>query len=166
MTMSIARLSAQSGLKYLFKTTMMDDVSPAPLNATAYYVKAGTPQGYWLGKGPTGVNRTSREPVTETDAKAIFDHVTHLDTGAPLGRPHGQPTVVETKQGQTEMLAWLREGATKGEFPHVVWGKGKIIFTSGHLKEIAEMREVRATATPTSTPRMIGTRARSQQRIS
>ena len=25
MTMSIARLSAQSGLKYLFKTTMMDD---------------------------------------------------------------------------------------------------------------------------------------------
>ncbi|GAB3560159.1 hypothetical protein GCM10027405_09480 [Arthrobacter alkaliphilus] len=62
--------------------------------------------------------------------------------------------------------AWLREGATKGEFPHVVWGKGKIIFTSGHLKEIAELREVRATATPTSTPRMIGTRARSQQRIS
>lgn len=26
MTMSIARLSAQSGLRYLFKTTMMDDL--------------------------------------------------------------------------------------------------------------------------------------------
>ncbi|MHA7199229.1 MobF family relaxase [Arthrobacter alkaliphilus] len=101
MTMSIARLSAQSGLRYLFKTTMMDDVSPTPRDATTYYMKAGTPQGYWLGNGLIGINRSSGEPVTETDAKAIFDHVTHPDTGAPLGRAHGQPTVVETQQGQT-----------------------------------------------------------------
>ncbi|MFH5879442.1 MobF family relaxase [Arthrobacter sp. NA-172] len=103
MTMSIARLSAQSGLKYLFKTTMMDDVSPTPVDTTTYYMKAGTPQGYWLGSGLIGINRTSGEPVTETDAKAIFDHAIHPDTGAPLGRPHSQPTVVETRQGQTEM---------------------------------------------------------------
>ena len=62
--------------------------------------------------------------------------------------------------------AWLREGATKGEFPHVVWGKGKIIFTSGHLKEIAQLREVRATPASASPPRLIGTRARTQQRYS
>lgn len=102
MTVSIARLSAQSGLKYLFKTTMMDDLTVAPADATTYYMKAGTPQGCWLGSGLPGINRTSGDKVTEADAKAIFDHATHPDTGAPLGRPHGQPTLVKTAQGQTE----------------------------------------------------------------
>ncbi|MBT8163712.1 MULTISPECIES: MobF family relaxase [Arthrobacter] len=101
MTMSIARLSAQSGLKYLFKTTMMDDLTVIPADATTYYMKAGTPQGRWLGSGLQGINRTSGDAATETDAKAIFDHVTHPDTGAPLGRPHSQPTVVQNTQRQT-----------------------------------------------------------------
>ena len=96
MTMSIARLSAQSGLKYLFKTTMMDDLTVTPADATTYYMKAGTPQGRWLGSGVRGINRTAGDVVTETDAKAIFDHATHPDTGATLGRPHGQPTIVKT----------------------------------------------------------------------
>ncbi len=98
--MSIARLSAQSGLKYLFKTTMMDDLTVTPADATTYYMKAGTPQGRWLGQGLQCINRTSEDKVTETDAKAIFDHATHPDTGAPLGRPHGQPTVVQNSHGQ------------------------------------------------------------------
>ncbi|WP_426940130.1 MobF family relaxase [Pseudarthrobacter sp. S6] len=102
MTMSIARLSAQSGLKYLFKTTMMDDLTVTPGDATTYYMKAGTPQGYWLGHGLPGINRTTEDKVTETDAKAIFDHATHPDTGSPLGRPHGQPTVVQNSQGRIE----------------------------------------------------------------
>ncbi|OOP63074.1 hypothetical protein BMF89_07650 [Arthrobacter sp. SRS-W-1-2016] len=102
MTMSIARLSAQSGLKYLFKTTMMDDLTTTPTDATTYYMQAGTPQGIWIGSGISGISRTAGDPVTETDAKAIFDSATHPDTGAPLGRPHGRPTVIETKQGQTE----------------------------------------------------------------
>ncbi|MET3161872.1 UNVERIFIED_ORG: conjugative relaxase-like TrwC/TraI family protein [Arthrobacter sp. UYEF10] len=102
MTMSIARLSAQSGLKYLFKTTMMDDLTVTPADATTYYMKAGTPHGRWIGSGLPGINRTTEDKVTETDAKAIFDHATHPDTGAPLGRPHGQPTVVQNSQGKTE----------------------------------------------------------------
>ncbi|MBT8160097.1 MULTISPECIES: MobF family relaxase [Arthrobacter] len=100
MTMSIARLSAQSGLKYLFKTTMMDDVSRTPPDATRYYMKAGTPQGRWLGSGLDGINRASGDAVTETDAKAIFDSTIHPDTGAPLGRPHHQPAVAQNTQGQ------------------------------------------------------------------
>ncbi|WP_320536132.1 MobF family relaxase [Pseudarthrobacter sp. IC2-21] len=100
MTMSIARLSAQSGLKYLFKTTMMDDLTVTPADATTYYMKAGTPQGRWLGQGLPGINRSTEDKVTETDAKAVFDHATHPDTGAPLGRPHGQPTVVQNSHGQ------------------------------------------------------------------
>ncbi|MET4144831.1 MobF family relaxase [Arthrobacter sp. UYCo732] len=102
MTMSIARLSAQSGLKYLFKTTMMDDRVITPADATTYYMKAGTPQGRWLGSGLPGIDRTQGDVVTESDAKAIFDHATHPDTAAPLGRPHGQPTVVQNSQGSTE----------------------------------------------------------------
>lgn len=101
--MSIARLSAQSGLKYLFKTTMMDDLTIMPSDATTYYMKAGTPQGRWLGSGLLGISRSAEDIVTETDAKAIFDHAIHPDTGAHLGRPHSQPKLVKNSQGQSEM---------------------------------------------------------------
>ncbi|MDD1477903.1 MobF family relaxase [Arthrobacter sp. H16F315] len=100
--MSIARLSAQSGLKYLFKTTILDDLTVTPADATTYYMKAGTPQGRWFGSGLQGISRTSGDVVTESEAKAIFDHAVHPDTGSPLGRPHGQPTVVQNSQGRTE----------------------------------------------------------------
>ncbi len=63
--------------------------------------------------------------------------------------------------------AWLREGATNGDFPHAIWGKGKIIFTSEHLEEIAHLREV--PIRPTSSPsgqRLIGTRAQTRQKYS
>lgn len=99
MTMSIARLSAQSGLRYLFKTTMMDDLSSSPLDATTYYMKAGTPEGWWMGSGLKGINRIPAERVSETGAKAVFDRAIHPDTGDPLGRPHSQPTAVDTKTG-------------------------------------------------------------------
>ncbi|MCI9870580.1 hypothetical protein [Arthrobacter humicola] len=56
--------------------------------------------------------------------------------------------------------AWLREGAASGNFPHVCWGKGKIIFTSEHIAEIARLREVPAHAGSTPQERLIGTRAR------
>ena len=99
MTMSIARLSAQAGLRYLFKTTMMDDLSTSPPDATTYYMMAGTPEGRWMGSGLKGINRTPAERVSETDAKAVFDLAIHPDTGDPLGRPHSQPTAVDTKTG-------------------------------------------------------------------
>lgn len=99
MTMSIARLSAQSGLRYLFKTTMMDDLATTPPDATTYYMKAGTPEGLWLGSGLKGISRTAGDTVTETDAKAVFDLAIHPDAGTALGRPHNQPTLVDNKTG-------------------------------------------------------------------
>ncbi|WP_346958943.1 hypothetical protein, partial [uncultured Arthrobacter sp.] len=56
--------------------------------------------------------------------------------------------------------------AAKGEFPHSVWGKGKIVFTSVHLKEIALLREVRSTNPSPASVRMIGTRAQGRQKYS
>ena len=67
--------------------------------------------------------------------------------------------------------AWLREGASSGRFPHACWGKGKIIFTSEHILEIARLSEILpgGNGTTNSTPvqsgsagRLIGTRARAR----
>jgi conjugative relaxase-like TrwC/TraI family protein len=98
--MSIARLSAQSGLRYLFKTTMMDDLPASPLDATTYYMKAGTPEGRWIGGGVKGINKNHGDVVTEIDARAVFDLAIHPETGTPLGRPHGRPTSIDNQTGQ------------------------------------------------------------------
>lgn len=64
--------------------------------------------------------------------------------------------------------SWLRDGATSGRFPHACWGKGKIIFTSDHIREIAKLSEILPGATgSTQAPeqqvtrqRLIGTRSK------
>ncbi len=100
MTMSIARLSVRSGLKYLFKSTMLDDFSPTPPDTISYYVKTGTPQGRWLGNGLQGIAREAGDKVTESDARAIFQDATHPDSKEPLGRPHGQPPINQETSNQ------------------------------------------------------------------
>lgn len=62
---------------------------------------------------------------------------------------------------------WLRDGAAAGRFPHACWGKGKIVFTSEHIAEIARLSEILPDSLATSAPargttsaRLIGTRAR------
>lgn len=64
---------------------------------------------------------------------------------------------------------WLRDGAAAGRFPHACWGKGKIVFTSEHIAEIARLSEIlpgthRAAAASgdTTSTRLIGTRARNR----
>jgi len=65
---------------------------------------------------------------------------------------------------------WLRDGAAAGRFPHACWGKGKIVFTSEHIAEIARLSEILpgSHATPvvhngrTADTRLIGTRARNR----
>lgn len=58
--------------------------------------------------------------------------------------------------------AWLRTGAANCEFPHLTWGKGKIVFTDEHLEEIASLREVRAHPVGSNIRRTLGTRAKGQ----
>jgi hypothetical protein len=64
--------------------------------------------------------------------------------------------------------SWLRDGATSGRFPHACWGKGKIIFTSEHILEIAKLSEILPGCAGPSLPvrrqasqeRLLGTRAK------
>ncbi|WP_434326540.1 MobF family relaxase [Paenarthrobacter nicotinovorans] len=100
MTMSIARLSVRSGLKYLFKSTMLDDVSPTPPDTISYYMKTGTPQGRWLGNGLQGIAREAGDKINESDARAIFQDAAHPGSKEPLGRPHGQPSISQEASNQ------------------------------------------------------------------
>lgn len=64
--------------------------------------------------------------------------------------------------------SWLRDGATSGRFPHACWGKGKIIFTSEHILEIAKLSEILpgssgfpiSVSRPAAKERLIGTRSK------
>ncbi|WP_324644835.1 hypothetical protein [Pseudarthrobacter sp. LT1] len=64
--------------------------------------------------------------------------------------------------------SWLRDGATSGRFPHACWGKGKIIFTSEHIREIARLSEIlpgcktspQSPEEPLTKQRLIGTRSK------
>lgn len=64
--------------------------------------------------------------------------------------------------------SWLRDGATSGRFPHACWGKGKIIFTSEHIREIARLSEIlpgckrspQSPEEPQTKQRLIGTRSK------
>ena len=64
--------------------------------------------------------------------------------------------------------SWLRDGATSGRFPHACWGKGKIIFTSEHILEIAKLSEILpasigaspSESRPVMKERLIGTRSK------
>ncbi len=65
---------------------------------------------------------------------------------------------------------WLRDGAAGGRFPHACWGKGKIVFTSEHIAEIARISEILPSSHPApdvrersnTNARLIGTRARNR----
>lgn len=105
MTVSIARLTAHSGVKYLLKTTMSDDVPLASGDATSYYMKAGTPPGRWLGQGLAGISRKPLDPVSSRDANAVFTHAEHPDTREHLGRHHGQPTVAHRNGEEVQRYA-------------------------------------------------------------
>ena len=62
--------------------------------------------------------------------------------------------------------SWLRTGAANHEFPHLTWGKGKLVFTDENLAEIARIREVPARSDASSARRRIGTRADARARYS
>lgn len=98
VTMSIARLSADAGVKYLLKTTAHGDV--AVRNLTDYYTNSGNPPGTWMGSGMDGIGLSPGTVLTDDSAKAVFEGAQHPITGEPLGRPHGQPATAPAGPGR------------------------------------------------------------------
>lgn len=98
VTMSIARLSADAGVKYLLKTTAHGDVTVR--NLTGYYTKSGNPPGTWLGSGMAGIGLPPGTVLTDDSAKAVFEGALHPITGEPLGRRYGQRATVPAGPGR------------------------------------------------------------------
>ncbi|TCN27661.1 conjugative relaxase-like TrwC/TraI family protein [Kribbella orskensis] len=90
--LSIHRLTAGDGFKYLLKAVASGDVDrrmATPL--TAYYTAAGYPAGRWAGSGLTGLGDGRLQPgqeVTEAQMTALFGRAEDPLTGRTLGRPY------------------------------------------------------------------------------
>ncbi|UYY83353.1 relaxase domain-containing protein [Arthrobacter sp. YA7-1] len=95
--MSIARLSADAGVKYLLKTTAHGDVTVR--NLTDYYTKTGNPPGTWLGSGIDGIGVVPGTVLTADSAKAVFEGALHPATGEPLGHGYGRRATVPAGSG-------------------------------------------------------------------
>nr|WP_238357230.1 MobF family relaxase [Kribbella italica] len=89
--MSIHRLSAGDGYKYLIKHIASADVDrrmATPL--TAYYVADGYPPGRWAGRGLPGLGKgqiKAGDEVTEEQMAALFGRAQDPVDGKQLGRP-------------------------------------------------------------------------------
>ena len=91
-----------------------------------------------------------------------WNSVERIDMNLEFFEPSEAAVLMRCTEG------WLRDGAAAGRFPHACWGKGKIVFTSAHIEEIARLSEIRPNSKQTTgisdgnsaRTRLIGTRAR------
>ena len=90
--LSIHRLSAGDGFRYLLRHTASHDVNrSAASSLTSYYAASGYPPGRWLGSGLAGVAGGRLAPgdeVTETQMGNLYGRGLDPVTGAALGRAY------------------------------------------------------------------------------
>ena len=91
--MSIARLSAGSGYKYLLKHTACGDCArDAGTSLTSYYAASGYPAGRWFGTGLAGLDEgrglSAGTAVTEEAMAALYGRGQDPVSEAALGRAH------------------------------------------------------------------------------
>lgn len=108
--MSLARLSAGSGYRYLLRHTACGDACrETGMALTAYYAASGYPAGRWLGTGLSGVDAGSGISVgmvvTEEAMAALFGSGHDPVSGKPLGLPY--PTYKSVDERIAEALAGL-----------------------------------------------------------
>jgi conjugative relaxase-like TrwC/TraI family protein len=108
--MSLHRLSAGAGYRYLLRHTACGDVERDPATPlTAYYTDAGYPPGRWLGTGLAGLGDgtgiASGTAVSEDAMSAVFGAGRDPITGDALGR--GYPTFRTLAQRITDRCAAL-----------------------------------------------------------
>jgi conjugative relaxase-like TrwC/TraI family protein len=89
--MSVHRMSAAGGFRYLLRHTASADVERGQLPLVDYYAASGNPPGRWLGTGlaglADGLGAPAGTPVSEAAMTAVFGHAADPVTGAGLGRP-------------------------------------------------------------------------------
>ena len=89
MVVSMRKMSAGAGYKYLLKTVVAGDGDRSlstPL--TRYYAETGTPPGRWMGSGVKDLGLEVGAEVTETQLALLIGHGRHPVTGDKLGRAY------------------------------------------------------------------------------
>ncbi len=88
--MSVHRMSAAGGFRYLLRHTASADVAHGQQSLVDYYVESGNPPGRWIGSGLAGLAEghglPSGTPVTEAAMTAVFGRAVDPVTGTALGR--------------------------------------------------------------------------------
>ncbi|MCA0328457.1 MAG: relaxase domain-containing protein [Actinobacteria bacterium] len=115
--MSLHRLSAGAGYRYLLRHTACGDVERDPSKPlTAYYTDDGYPPGRWLGSGLAGLGAPGTDgvqagsAVTEDAMTAVFGAGCDPVTGEALGRPY--PRFRSLRERVASRIAALPEGMT------------------------------------------------------
>jgi len=92
VTVSIRVMSAGQGYRYLLNSVVVGDGARDAASAlTRYYTEAGTPPGFWVGTGLTGLETLAEDDqVSEEQLRRLMGHGQHPDTGELLGRPYRQ----------------------------------------------------------------------------
>jgi conjugative relaxase-like TrwC/TraI family protein len=90
--MSLARLSAGAGYRYLLRNTASADACRTPEQSlTAYYAATGNPPGRWLGSGLSALGAgelVAGAVVTEAAMANLYGSGLDPVTGERLGRPY------------------------------------------------------------------------------
>lgn len=90
VVMSVHRMSASGGFRYLLAHTASADVPRGQLPLVDYYVESGNPAGRWLGSGLEGLGEgrglKRGAQVTEAAMTAVFGQARDPITGQALGR--------------------------------------------------------------------------------
>lgn len=123
--MSLARLSAGSGYRYLLRNTATGDVAREPGTALVdYYAASGTPPGRWAGAGLPGLGTgdggdlAAGTAVSEEATARLYGSARDPITGKPLGRPY--PTYRPTAERIAARVARLPDTLTATECAEAV----------------------------------------------
>lgn len=97
--MSVHRMSAAGGFRYLLRHTANGDVSRGQPSLVDYYAASGNPPGRWIGSGLEGLadgrGVAADSTVTEAAMTAVFGQAKDPVTGAALGRAFPTRTGVD-----------------------------------------------------------------------
>ena len=88
--MSVHRMSAAGGFRYLLRHTASADVAHGQQSLVDYYVESRNPPGRWVGSGLAGLvdgqGLPAGTPATEAAMTAVFGRAADPVTGTALGR--------------------------------------------------------------------------------